>query len=380
MKTTALRPHPFLGSLVALGLLTALQGCAPIASSSAPRPPLESLTEMSRLEHIRRAQVWNATDVGAMDLRAGPPGVHAFSPEQEVACDYVDEKQGGSTPKFSCLLKQGDDVKVKYGADNGEVYAAVLGSRLFWALGFGADAFYPVRVTCRGCSKDPWNEKAQGQGQVAFESSIIERKMEGATLESREDQGWKWSELDSVDESAGGAPRAHRDALKLLASLVEHIDSKGVQQRLICLSGDGRQENPGQCDQPFLMVHDLGVTFGSGGLLSRHLNDVGAANFKTWAPQTVFRDEGKCVGSVSRSFTGTLNHPEISEGGRQFLSDLLEQLSDRQLHDLFEVARVDQRPRNPRRDDSPASVDEWVDAFKRKREEIKTRRCPEETP
>ena len=167
MKTTALRPHPFLGPLVALGLLTALLGCAPIASSSAPRPPLESLTEVSRLEHIRRAQVWNATDVGAMDLRAGPPGVHAFSPEQEVASDYV-------------------------------------------------------------------------------------------------------------DESAGGAPRAHRDALKLLASLAEHIDSKGVQQRLICLSGDARQENPGPCDQPFLMVHDLGVTFGSGGLLSRHLNDAGA--------------------------------------------------------------------------------------------------------
>jgi hypothetical protein len=32
-----------------------------------------------------------------------------------------------------------DEVKVRYGPDNGEVQGAVLASRLLWALGFGAD-------------------------------------------------------------------------------------------------------------------------------------------------------------------------------------------------------------------------------------------------
>ena len=260
MKTTSRSSHSLSSTFVALALLAVLQGCAHVAASSAP--PLESLTKGSRFEHIQRAQVWSATDVGAMDLRAGPRGGHAFTPEQDVVCDYDEQKMGGTTPKFSCLLKKGDDIKVKYGKDNGEVYASVLGSRLFWALGFGADAFYPVRVTCKGCPKDPWKKSASSSGQVTFDRAIIESKLKGETLESWNGQGWGWSELDRVDESQGGAPRAHRDALKLLASFVEHIDSKDVQQRLICLPGDGPQADAARCEHPFLMVHDLGVTFG----------------------------------------------------------------------------------------------------------------------
>ena len=41
--------------------------------------------------------------------------------------------------------------------------------------------------------------------------------------------------------------------------------------------------------------------------------------------------------------TGTLGDPAISEAGRKFLADLLVQLTDQQVRDLFEVARVDRR-------------------------------------
>ena len=51
---------------------------------------------------------------------------------------------------------------------------------------------------------------------------------------------------------------------------------------------------------------------------------------------------------MSQSWTGTLGDPRITEGGRKFLADLLVQLTDRQLHDVFEVARVNRRSRNPR--------------------------------
>jgi len=52
------------------------------------------------------------------------------------------------------------------------------------------------------------------------------------------------------------------------------------------------------------------------------------------------------------------------------------QLSDDQISALFEVARVNLRLRDPGKAKSGlATVDEWVDVFKRKRAEIVERRC-----
>jgi hypothetical protein len=76
----------------------------------------------------------------------------------------------------------------------------------------------------------------------------------GKTLESKLDEGWKWSELDLVDEAAGGAPRAQRDALERLAALVNHIDRKAIQPRLVCLPRGQDKEDPGRCKRPFLLV------------------------------------------------------------------------------------------------------------------------------
>jgi hypothetical protein len=89
----------------------------------------------------------------------------------------------------------------------------------------------------------------------------------------------------------------------------------------------------------------------------------------------IWKDTAACVGNLSKSYTGTLDNPKISEAGRQFLADLLVQLTDRQLHDLFEVARVDRRSRKPDGPEPPASVDEWVAAFKHKRDDIVGNRC-----
>jgi hypothetical protein len=53
----------------------------------------------------------------------------------------------------------------------------------------------------------------------------------------------------------------------------------------------------------------------------------------------------------------------------------LVQLTDQQLRDLFEVARVNRRSRKPGSTEPPATVDEWVTAFKHKRDEIVANRC-----
>jgi hypothetical protein len=261
---------------------------------------------------------------------------------------------------------------VKYGRDNGEVYAEVAATRLFWALGFAADREYPVRLVCRRCPAN-LNGRPAGRDTFEFSTAIIERKVAGREIVLGDRVGWTWPELDLVDEKAGGAPRAHIDALKLLAVLVQHTDSKSEQQRLICV-GQGRGKETGGCARPVAMVNDLGLTFGRANEFNR--NVVGSVNLAQWSRTPVWTtaDSG-CVGNITRSSTGTLDHPRISEAGRRFLADLLLQLSDTQLVDLFAAARFDSRPAASDGGSAAHYVSEWVAAFKAKREAIVSRRC-----
>jgi len=325
-------------------------------------------TSRERLAAIRRAQVWKATDVAAKDLKKGPTGEDAFVAGQTVTCDYAKHPLGGSTPKFWCALTPEDVVKVRYGNHNGEVYGQVAAARLLWALGFGANRTYPVKVACRDCPWDPYAIRQREAGQpdtILFDPATIDRKMDGATLETKPDEGWAWKELDLVDEAAGGAPRAQRDALKLLAVLIQHTDTKASNQRLLCL--DGRRNEP--CAEPFMMITDLGTTFGRANEFSS--NSEGSLNLKNWSHTPVWEDADRpgCIGKLSKSIGGTLSDPHIGEAGRKFLADLLAQLSDAQLHDLFDVAGFTRRDPN-------ASVDQWIEAFKEKRSEIVNRTCP----
>ena len=89
----------------------------------------------------------------------------------------------------------------------------------------------------------------------------------------------------------------------------------------------------------------------------------------------IWRDISRCEGNLPKSHTGTLENPIISEAGRTFLADLIVQLTDRQLHDLFEIARVESRSRKPGTTEPPASIDEWTTAFKAKRSAIVMARC-----
>ncbi len=184
--------------------------------------------------------------------------------------------------------------------------------------------------------------------------------------------GWAWPELDLVDENLGGASRNQLDALKLIAVFIQHTDNKPEQERLLCLPGG--QTATGRCEKPFMMMHDVGLTFGHANFLNR--NTTGSLNFEEWASTPIWRNTKACEAHMSQSYTGTLGDPTITEGGRTFLADLLVQLTDQQLSDLFEVAHVDHRSRNPNHaGQPPASVGEWVTAFKHKRDEIVNHRC-----
>lgn len=346
----------------------------PESSKGKDKDASKFVTESVRLEDFSRAAVWTATDIPSMDLREGPQGKGAVEPFAHIDCDFVPKQMSGSSPKFTCALGKDkedkeDEVKIKYGPRNPEVFDEVAASRLLWALGFGADRWYPVVVTCRGCSRDPFNPRLKPDApEHTFEFAALERTMSGTVIESKADEGWKWPELDLVRADAGGATVAQRDGLKLLAVLLQHSDSKREQQRLLCLDEKkGESDKSGRCADPFLMLHDVGLTFGKA--TAFNTNSSTGINFHNWTSTPIWADAPGCVANLRKSITGTLENPVIHEAGRKFLADLLSQLSDRQLRDMFEVARFPQY--------SHVAAEDWVAAFKTKRDAIVTAKCPE---
>jgi hypothetical protein len=339
--------------------------CCTAALHAQKKDPYKKVDGDVRLTALRYAQVWMPGDIGSKNLKAGPDG--GFAPEATVTCDYVEKKQTG-TPKFDCALEGDDEVRVKYGERNGEIYSEVAASRLLWALGFAADRVYPVKVICNGCPEDPMKDHKKVDGTREFHAAVIERKLPGDAIELRKDSGWAWVELSFVDQTSGGAPLAQRDALKLLAAMIQHTDNKPQQQRLVCLDRvRGLEPQPeGNCKHPFMMINDLGKTFGRATLTNG--DSKSAVNFEAWSNVPVWKDDEGCVAHLSKSFTGSLEHPKVSEEGRRFLAGLLSQLTDEQLHDMFAVARYTRREPN-------VSIDDWVRMFKAKREEIANRRC-----
>jgi hypothetical protein len=323
-----------------------------------------------RAEAIARAHVWAPTQVAMMNVKAGPNGNRSFAFHQTIQCDHLPKELEGMSPKFACVVGEDDELKVKYGGTNAEVYAEVAATRLMWALGFGADHMYPVRVVCRGCPQMLGGILRDDETSV-FDPASVERKMPGREFPGTE--GWTWQELDQVKEESGGAPRAHRDALKLMAVFLQHSDTKRQQQRLLCLGDAPTDKDDTRCERPLMMVNDLGLTFGRANRFN--VNSKGM-NLVEWAATPVWKDGAGCVGNLPKSFTGTLDNPQISEAGRRFLADLLSQLSDEQITDLFEVARVHLRLREPGKVRSGyATIGEWVDAFKQKRMQITDKRC-----
>jgi hypothetical protein len=365
---------------------TSVGACAHLGS--AQKDPYA--TAEMRHAAIQRAQVWAATDVPSMDLKAGPKGSGAFPPDATINCNYLNKKLGGKTPKFACVIPPDDELKVKYGKQNGEVYAEVAAARLFWALGFGAERMYPVHVNCKGCPSAILHDE---------DVASVERKMPGTDIETSQIKGWAWPELDEVEPAVGGAPRAQRDALKLLATLVQHTDSKAEQQRLICVPRHEHQDQTTEtkaeqkeekkelkkeekaaeakgelsCGETFMMVHDLGQTFGHANIFNRQ--SVGSVNLEQWASAPVWQDPVHCVAYLPQSSSGSLDNPRISEEGREFLANLLKQLTDTQLHDLFETARFPERSDPALGPRSIGTVEQWVDAFKKKRDQIVNHQC-----
>ena len=85
-------------------------------------------------------------------------------------------------------------------------------------------------------------------------------------------------------------------------------------------------------------------------------------SYDGWKNTPVWKNKGACQALLGANLIGgTLKDPTVSEAGRKFLSDLMVQLSDKQLTDMFTAARVDKR-----QGVRAATVEQWVELFKAK--------------
>jgi hypothetical protein len=396
------KPPLFLGSSVRFLWAFLL---FPLTAGAGENLKLPPVTSDERIEYIRRARVWEATDVSSKDLYNGPQGKLDYTVDQEIHCEFVPKPLAGWTAKFLCRLDDGTVFKVKYeeGDRFKEVYGEVLGTRLFWALGFYADKMLPVRVTCRGCPRQPWkyvdarkNKRSLDEkglspplppkaevGTYTFDPATIEEKLDASNIEEREDQGWRWKSLKLVDENLGGSTKAEIDAFKLLNAFVQNADNKSKQNVLACPRSELVEDDAGNvtCRRPILYVDDLGSVFGKGGFVTGY---DGRVDYEAWESRALWRNRKSCkarlasIGGILR--TSTLRDPVISEAGRVLLARQMEQLSDAQIADLFRAARIERLHQTIPDGDSgrrEVTLEDWVELFKKKRDEItKHPGCP----
>jgi len=352
----------------------------------------------SRDHYLEKGQVWRKLDIPRLNLLLGSTNEISVPPGTEIRCRYVEwEKPAtGASPKFNCKLdgKKGT-VRIKYGKENREIFAEVLASRLFWALGFYSDDVYAVKVHCVGCPENnPFQpEPTERRIERDFSYAMMERNYPGYILEEKDDEGWAWKELEKVKADKGGSSPDQIGALALLAVFVQHGDQKPEQQRIGCdkkdviLSGK-KKKMKAECTRPVLMVQDLGSTFGRA---DQFTSEQAKMEFDLWSNKPVwnlseeasyFQKTGHkvCIGNLIGSVTARedgLTNPVISEEGRKFLADELIQLSDAQIRDLFLSARADQTGEITKADgnERPVSIEDWIVAFKKKRQEIVDRNC-----
>ena len=343
-------------------------GADPVDSASASSTASENARAL-REAALSSARVWQppSTPIAQANLRVNPAGPGHIADSAEITCRFMMREVSGTTPKFYCELPNGEALKIKYGKWNPELHAEVAATRLLTALGFGADQMFIVsKVHCAGCPMFPFQalrcfarvgaHSACFPGGISyarvidFDWAVLERKLPGTVIESFDGQGWAWFELESIDSSRGGSTRAQLDAFRLMAVFLAHWDNKSPNQRLICPAGF---DNPdGGCRQPLAIIQDLGATFGP---LKIDLNN--------WKRGRIWKDGATCTVSMESLPWGGGTFPErrISEAGRRMLLELLGQLSDQQVRDLFEGSRVtahEQLGADARR------ADAWLSAFK----------------
>lgn len=362
---------------------------------------------------IARAEVWLAPSwisndfqfADWLDVFNGPrqEGPLAVLHGDDVHCQMTESTlsngRTGKNPKFNCELllpaAQGLQpaldtdgkpikLKVKYPylhEENPEVYGEVVGTRLLWALGFGADSVYYIHNThCYGCPPNPFEDRRIDPNTMSapktFVPTAIERKMPGDEIIYQKSTG-RIREGVSLSEILHKLPEdpylkyqkwSHRDALRLLAVMLQHTDNKSANQRMMC---QGPSDANGNCLGRIVMyIQDIGTSFGVRVNLLKK-NRTRKMIYQEWVDDPIWSKPEECKSHLKQIFMAdnSMFNTRVSEAGRQFLVKLLDGFTAgpegrKRVEALFATANVQGRA-------SGETVKMWADAFMQKVLEIK---------
>ena len=379
------------------------------------------MSEAARRDNISRATLFTPRDISQLDTRAGRQVDQKdknLPNDATIECHYRQDTLGGTTEKFKCegapdphdpkkrlpvIVTDAsgrpvdatlDKIKVRYGS--AKVFSSVITTRLAWALGFGGDVETPVaKVICHGCSPDPFHQKAPvdattefpkpgDRPQLSVEQKPVGKGIYVEGMRFARDKGeatpaWTWDELRYITDPAR---RAQADALKLFAAFIKHVDSKAIQNHLVCRSAP---DSTGVCPDPFLYVHDFGNTLGTTNGILGLIYSIHPLDLEEWKEARVWKDESQCVAAlqmISRNGPG-LTNPRISEAGRRLLAGRLTLLinardsdGSSKLRDIFDAAHIDKYDDHG----SHFTADDWVAAFILRARQITEQKepCPQE--
>ena len=186
--------------LLSLGSAVWAQGSK--TDTSEKKVTKEFYTAKDRQAAMHAASLFKPKAVSEADITAGPAQdkkQFQLHFNDKVICNFDSPgvKMGGKTPKFACKITrvesadgqvqektEGMDeeaVKVKFGATDNEVFAEIVSTRLMWAIGYYADAWYPVTVECHGCPEDP----ISGSGATATRTYAVAKPVTSPSCSSR---------------------------------------------------------------------------------------------------------------------------------------------------------------------------------------------------
>jgi hypothetical protein len=213
-----------------LALSTALALCLAIATS-AQQPG-------------RAAVIWHDRgDAAALDLVGGPGG-RAHEPGEQLR--FIEESDGGTSPKFEVEDEHGVRWKVKLGEEARSETAA---TRLLWAAGYVVDEdYYRPGIRVVGLPR-----LARGQEFVTDEGVVTGARLERQSGGGEEAAGWSWHDNPFVGTR-------EFNGLRVMMALLNNWDLKDVNNRVSDTAEGGGQYG----------ITDLGATFGrTGNIITR---------------------------------------------------------------------------------------------------------------
>ena len=384
-----------------------------------------TITEASRMACIDQASIsFPQVILSAQELYEGDYRVSGFQPDEPIWCRFTPHPKSGASPKFRCHLtddrynlkdKSGhiireawsvnsdgnltdsggntieshdgsplkaDKIRIKYSTGKSrhrEVFTEVAASRILWFLGFYSDSMYQVQANCLACMSDPFQSRQKEPVPEInhFFPASVERKVPGKEIKTQKHEGWKKEDLERIYKYATKEKQHEIEAYILAMNLFHYHNFISLQNRVTCLKDQWNKET-GECYHPVMYIQDLGGSFGSEGLFINPRGD-----FSAWEGETIFKKKSSCK---LRANAGELTY--VSEGGRKFLWERLQHLTEDKVRSIFTAAHFDlidpdlreqiqkESPQLSEQELNRQVIDKWVQTFMKRIREIESARCP----